>query len=283
MVSDADTAAGDVVFETHGVVFAYPGAARHAVNGVDLRVTAGEFLALLGPNGSGKSTLLRLLLGALRPARGTVRFHGRAVADWPRAGIARRVGVVTQLEELAFPLTVRELVAMGRYPHLGAWRREDAADRAAIARALQLCEVHDLADRPVLELSGGERQRARLARALAQEPRVLVLDEPTAALDIAHEMALFELLARLAADGVTVVVVTHNINLAARYAARLVLLHAGRVAAAGAPAAVLTRASIEAVYHWPVAIRHEDHAPQVVPQRPAAGDVVALHRPLHEP
>jgi iron complex transport system ATP-binding protein len=255
----------DVVFETRDVAFRYPHGDRHAVDGVDLRVVDGEFVALLGPNGSGKSTLLRLLLGALPAGRGTVRFRDRPVHDWPRQELARAIGVVTQAEELAFPITVRELVAMGRYPHLGPWRRESAADRAAIDDAMVRCAVEDLAGRPVQELSGGERQRARLARALAQQPRALVLDEPTAALDIAHEMTLFEMLAELARCDVSIIVVTHNLNLAARYARRLVLLDGGRSVADGPPAAVMDRAVLEAVYHWPVRIRSEDGAPQVVP------------------
>jgi iron complex transport system ATP-binding protein len=257
----------DVVFDTRGVVFRYPHAVHDAVSDIDMRVHAGDFVALLGPNGSGKSTLLRLLLGALTPSRGTVGFRGRPLAAWPRAALAREIGVVTQAEELAFPLSVRELVSMGRYPHLGAWRREGEADRAAIEHALAWCEVAELADRAVQELSGGERQRARLARALAQQPRTYVLDEPTAALDIAHEMALFELMSRLAADGATVILVTHNINIAARYAPRLVLLDRGAIAAEGAPHSVLQQDIVERVYGWRVAIRSEDGAPQVVPMR----------------
>jgi iron complex transport system ATP-binding protein len=257
----------DVVLEARGLTFRYPGAPRPAVEGIDLAVRAGEFIALLGPNGSGKSTLLRLLLGALQPAAGTVRFRDRPVGDWDRAAIARHIGVVTQAEEMAFPLTVRQLVGMGRYPHLGPWRAERAEDRRAVERALAACEVTELAGRSVLELSGGERQRARLARALAQEPDTFVLDEPTAALDIAHEMSLFEILARLARRGATVVVVTHNINIAARYADRLALLDHGRITAAGAPHDVLTQERVQLVYDWPVAIRHEDDAPQVVPLR----------------
>jgi iron complex transport system ATP-binding protein len=255
------------VFAVHDVRFRYAGSTRAAVAGISMAVQRGDFVALLGPNGSGKSTLLRVLLGALVPQSGSVRFEGRAIGDWPREAIARRVGVVAQSEEFAFPLTVREVVAMGRYPHLGAWRREGAADRAAIDRALVRCEVADLADRSMLALSGGERQRARLARALAQEAPTLVLDEPTAALDIAHEMALFEMMARAAASGTTVVLVTHNINIAARYAHRLVLLADGTVAAEGPPQEVLTRATVQHVYHWPVLIRYEDAAPQVVPLR----------------
>jgi iron complex transport system ATP-binding protein len=255
------------VFTASAVSYRYPGAPTAAVRGVDLRVGEAEFVALLGPNGSGKSTLLRLLLGALAAEEGSILFGGRPLGEWPRQELARRIGVVTQAEELAFPLTVLELVSMGRYPHLGPWRREGERDRRAIERALAWCEVADLAGRSVLELSGGERQRARLARALAQEARTLVLDEPTASLDMAHEMTLFEMLAQLARDGVTVLAVTHNINIAARYAHRLVLLDHGRVVADGPAAAVLTRETIEAVYGWPVAIRREDAAPQVVPQR----------------
>ena len=149
---------------------------------------AGSFFTVIGPNGSGKTTLLRLLLGALRPAAGHVRFLSRNVAEWPRAELARRIGVVTQHEEFPFPITVREMVAMGRYPHLGSLSGEGPNDKAAIAAALDACDVTGLAERDVTTLSGGEFQRARIARALAQEPRALVLDEPTASLDIRHEM-----------------------------------------------------------------------------------------------
>jgi iron complex transport system ATP-binding protein len=270
------------VFDASGLRYRYPAAARDAVAGVDLRVDAGEFVALLGPNGSGKSTLLRLLLGALPQSAGSLRVEGRPIADWPRDELARRVGVVTQSEELPFPLTVRELVSMGRYPHLGAWRRESAHDRRAIQRAMDWCEVSGFAERPVLSLSGGERQRARLARALAQEAPTLVLDEPTAALDMAHEMALFEMMACLAIDGVTIVAITHNLNVAARYAHRLVLLSRGAAVADGPPASVLTRETIEQVYHWPVTIRSEDSAPQVVPLRRAFSPEQNVPQPGHE-
>ena len=256
-----------MIFVTRGVSFRYERSTRDVLCAVDMSVAEGEMIALLGPNGSGKSTLLRVLLGALRPHAGTALFLDRPVHEWQRDDIARQVGVVTQSEDVAFPLTVRELVAMGRYPHLGAWRNESATDRDAIMRALVECELTELQERAVNELSGGERQRARVARALAQEPRTLVLDEPTASLDIGHEMALFELLARLRTAGVTIVIATHNINLAARYADRLLLLHRGAVAAAGAPAQVLTRDDIERVYEWPVRITAEDAAPQVVPLR----------------
>jgi len=190
---------------------------------------------------------------------------------------------VPQGEEVVFPLTVRALVAMGRYPHLGPWQREGEADAEAIERALEACDVVPLHDRLVTQLSGGERQRARIARALAQEPETLVLDEPTAALDLAHEMSIFELLARLRArHAVTVLLVTHNINLAARYADRVLLLERGRVIAEGTPAEVVTRSRIEHSYHWPVDVfphpgpGEDAGAPQVTPlSRNPTPDAVA--------
>lgn len=253
------------------LVFRYPDAPRPAVDGVTLEIPAGGCTAVLGPNGSGKSTLLRLLLGTLAPAAGTVELGGRPLAGWTREALAREVGVVPQGEEAAFPMTVRELVGMGRYPHLGPWRREGAADREAVERALRRCDVAGVAGRAVGTLSGGERQRARLARALAQEPATLVLDEPTAALDVAHEMAIFELLRDLGRAGTTVLLVTHHLNLAARYADRLVLMQRGAVVAVGAPAEVLRRDTVERVYGWPVSIAPhpgpgpDAGAPQVIP------------------
>jgi iron complex transport system ATP-binding protein len=181
------------------------------------------------------------------------------------------VAVVQQQEEMALPVTARELVALGRYPYVGNWRREGADDRRAIRQAMERCDVADLADRTVQTLSGGERQRVRLARALAQEPELLALDEPTVALDVRHEMAIFELLRELAAGGVTILIVTHNLNLAARYADELVLLDRGRVAAAGVPGRVLTGELIERVYRWPVQVSPhpgpgpDAGAPQVTP------------------
>ena len=254
-----------------GLAFRYPGAERDAVDGISLEVGAGACTAVLGPNGSGKSTLLRLLLGVLTPGRGEAWFAGRALAEWSRAAVARKIGVVPQAEELAFPITVRELVAMGRYPHLGSWRSEGEGDRRAIETAMERCDVLPFADRLVSSVSGGERQRARIARALAQEPTVLALDEPTASLDISHEMAIFELVRELGKSGVTVLLSTHNLNLAARYADKLVLMNRGSVAAEGAPAEVVRRDLLESAYRWP--LRTTPHpgpgadtgAPQVTP------------------
>jgi iron complex transport system ATP-binding protein len=267
----------------HEAVYRYPDADTAAIDGISLEIHAGGCTAIIGPNGSGKSTLLRLLLGILRPTHGEVVFHEQPLERWSRAALARQVGVVPQGEEIVFPLTVRELVAMGRYPHLGAWRREGATDRAAIHDAMERCDLRALRNRPISTLSGGERQLARVARALAQEPGALALDEPTVALDIHHEMAIFELLRELAASGTTVLLVTHNLNLAARYADRVVLLSAGRVASEGTPAAVLQRALVEEVYNWPVDIRPlagpgpDAGTPQVVPMRRGAGNRTGGH------
>lgn len=259
-------------FTARAVSFRYRNATRDAVADLSFDVPRGSFYALLGPNGSGKSTVMRLMLGALLPQQGEVRFEQRPVADWPRRDLAQRIGVVSQSEEMPFPMTVRELVGLGRYPHLGSWHRESDADRVAVQRALERCGLVDLHARPVAALSGGELQRARIARALAQEPRTLVLDEPTASLDIAHEMSIFELLAGLVAhDETTVVVITHNINLAARYAHTLMLLHEGRIAAEGSAADVLARERLERVYGWPLHVHPhpgpgtDAGAPQVVP------------------
>jgi ABC-type cobalamin/Fe3+-siderophores transport system ATPase subunit len=250
-----------------GLRFAYPGAARPVLDDVSITVPAAACTALLGPNGSGKSTLLRLLLGTRSPGAGEISFGGRPLPEWERRELALAVGVVAQSEEIAFPLSVREMVAMGRYPHLGPFRAEREIDREACRRALEKCDVVHLQDRRVDTLSGGERQRARIARALAQEPQVLALDEPTLALDIRHEMEIFELIRDLSGSGVTVLLVTHNLNLAARYADRLVLLDEGRVAAAGAPADVLRRELLEQVYRWPLRVAH------VPGSRPDTGDI----------
>ena len=254
-----------------GVTFAYPESARPAVADLSLEIPAGACTAVLGPNGSGKSTLLRLLLGTLAPAAGRIELRDRPLGAWSRDELARQVGVVPQGEEAVFPMTVREMVGMGRYPHLGPWRRAGDADRRAVDDAMRRCDVHAMAARDIGTLSGGERQRARVARALAQQAPTLALDEPTAALDVSHEMAIFELLRDLGHAGKTVLLITHNLNLAARYADRLVLLDGGRLAAEGTPAQVLTRETVERVYGWPVEIvphpgpGPDAGAPQVVP------------------
>ena len=255
-----------LILSARAATYRYPGAGQDALRSVDVDVRAGELVALLGPNGSGKTTLVRLLLGTLRPAAGAIAVLGQPAHEWSRPEMARAVGVVVQREEPAFPITVRQTAALGRYPRHGPWEALGEADRAAVDRALQRCDVLHLADRWVSTLSGGEWQRVRLARALAQEPRALVLDEPTANLDLGHEMEAFELLADLVrGERLAGLIITHHVNLAARYADRLVVLHRGAVRAAGPPAAALTREVLEEVYAWPVELTNWRGVPQFVP------------------
>jgi len=257
-----------LVLDLDGLTYRYPGASVDALAGVTLAVRAGEFHAVLGPNGSGKTTLVRVSLGRVRPSAGRARVLGREAADWSRRELARLAAVVSQREEGSFPQRAREAVALGRYPHLSPWGGERANDRAAIEHALAACDATELASRWVGTLSGGEYQRVRLARALAQEPRLLVLDEPTTSLDLRHEMELFERARSLVDhEGLAVLLITHHVNLAARYADQLLVLGGGRTVAQGKPAAVLTRETVERVFGWPVAIETFDDAPQIVPQR----------------
>ncbi|HEY2804973.1 MAG TPA: ABC transporter ATP-binding protein [Gemmatimonadales bacterium] len=235
---------------------------------VSLAVSPGECVAIVGPNGAGKTTALRALLGIAPLNAGSALLMGRPVAEWERPALARTVAAVSQREEPAFPVTVLDVVKMGRYPHLGPWRAAGAADDLAVQRALARADIGSLSDRLVQTLSGGEWQRVRIARALAQEPRVLVLDEPTASLDVRHEMELFELVQGLTREGMAALVVSHHLNAAARFADRLVLMSAGRVAADGPAEQVLTAQRLSLVFGWPVSVqRMADGAVQLYPER----------------
>lgn len=255
--------------EATELVVRYAGLAAPVLDGVSLDVAPGTLYAVLGPNGSGKSTLMRALLGAVPLVRGSVTLDGRAFDAWSRAERARAVGAVPQREMFSFPLTTRELVAMGRYPHLAALAGEGEHDRARIDAALEACSLLELGDRDVATLSGGELQRARIARALAQEPSALVLDEPTASLDVRHEMGILELLRASADAGITVVLITHGLDAAAQFADRMLLLSAGRVAAEGRPGDVVREDVLGQVYGWPLSVRSDPvtGAPRVTPRR----------------
>lgn len=258
-----------MILEAREVVIRYRGAERPALDRASCGVRPAELVAVVGPNGSGKTTLVRALTGMVPLAGGEVLAEGRPVERWDRGAFARLVGVVPQREDIVFPLTVAETVLLGRYARLGPFAAPAAADREAVRSALERCDVTALAERSVDSLSGGEWQRVRLARALAQDPRVLVLDEPTASLDVRHEMELFELIRHLVEGGVGGMVITHHLNLAARYADRIVLLGEGAVIASGPPRDVLTRERLSGVFAWPVAVTTWcDGSPQVVPLRP---------------
>jgi iron complex transport system ATP-binding protein len=258
-----------MILQAEGVVVRYRGAALPAVDRVSCSVAAGELVAVAGPNGSGKTSLVRALTGLHPVAAGEVRLQGRRLAEWGRAELARVLAVVPQREEIAFPLRVDETVMLGRYARLGPLASPGAADRDAVAHALARCDATALAARSTDTLSGGEWQRVRVARALAQEPAALVLDEPTASLDVRHEMEILELTHQLVRQGLAGLVVSHQLNLAARFADRMVLLDRGRVAAEGSPREVLRRDTLSAVFGWPVAVTTWcDGSPQVVPLRP---------------
>ncbi|HJU89762.1 MAG TPA: ABC transporter ATP-binding protein [Gemmatimonadaceae bacterium] len=251
------------------LVVRYPRAKAPALAGVSIDADRGKVTAVVGPNGSGKTTLVRTLLRLQAPSAGRVLIDGEPLLVLDRVAVARRVAVVTQREEIVFPLPVRQYVALGRYPHEGPWRAESSADREAVERALSLADVLDFADRRSDELSGGEWQRVRIARALAQQGDALVLDEPTTFLDVAHEMAMFELLAALAARGMAVLIVSHQLNLVARFAQALVLLSRGSVAASGTPDHVMRAETLERVYQWPLVVTRDPAvgAPALLPLR----------------
>jgi iron complex transport system ATP-binding protein len=254
--------------EADSVRVLYPGAATPSLDMVSFAVSSGELVAVAGPNGSGKTTLMRALLGLVPIAAGQVTLDARPLATWSRRAVAETIGALPQREEPAFPLTISEAVLMGRWSRLGPVAAAGAADRAAIADALARCDLVGFEQRGIDTLSGGEWQRVRLARALVASPRLLLLDEPTAALDMGHEMALFEFLRGLVRDGLGVLVITHDLNLAARFADRMVLLHHGRAVASGAPTTVLRPDVLAGVFEWPVEVTlRPDGAPQVRPLR----------------
>jgi ABC-type cobalamin/Fe3+-siderophores transport system ATPase subunit len=230
-----------------GLQFAYERDVR-AVQGVDLELGEGELLVVLGPNGSGKSTLLRLLAGLLAPDAGEVRLDGGPLRALGPRERARRLAVVPQALAALPELRVEDFVLAGRYARIGRWLGAQRADRQAVRAALEAAEVAELRDRAMTELSGGQRQRVLVARALAQEAPRLLVDEPTAALDLHHQLRVFELLSRLAREGRAVLVVTHDANLASQFATRVLLLDGGVVRAAGPPAQVLRREVLEPVY-----------------------------------
>jgi len=257
-----------VIIDLRDIWYRYAGAPAEALRGVSIGIAGGELVALLGPNGSGKTTLVRIALGLYAPRSGEAAILGRAARSWSRRELARVVAVVAQREDNLFPQRVRETVRLGRYPHLGPWTREQEQDRQTVRRALERCDVSGLADRWLWTLSGGEYQRVRIARALAQDPRLLVLDEPTASLDLRHEMELFQLVRRLVDhEGLGVLLVTHDVNLASRFADRVVLLSDGAQVAAGPPGEVLRRETAERVFGWPVAISTFEDRPQLTPLR----------------
>jgi iron complex transport system ATP-binding protein len=239
---------------------------RTALRDVSLDFPAGSFVAVLGPNGAGKSTLVRALTRLVTPASGEIRCDGRPLREWGTAELARTVAVAPQDVWAPFEYTVLEMVLMGRSPHLSGMGLESENDVFLARLALKRLELAEVEHRPIQTLSGGERQRVLLARVLAQNAPVVILDEPTAHLDIAHQQRTLSLMAELNREGRTVIVVLHDLNLASLYCPRLVLLADGRVAGDGPPDGVLTEARLSEVYDARV----------LVSQHPQTGQPVVL-------
>lgn len=239
------------------VSFAY--GSVQVVRNVSLSVARGELFGILGPNGSGKSTLIKLISRVLIPGAGRIVLDGRELGRYRREEIARRIAVVPQETGIEMPFSVLEVVLMGRSPHLGGFIFESQHDLAVARRAMEQTGIQNLAARAFHELSGGEKQRVVLARALAQEPEILLLDEPTAFLDIKHQVGVYDLIKELnRTTGLTVVSILHDLNLAALYCDRLALLWEGSLACLGTPVEVLTYANIKEVYGTEVYIGLND-------------------------
>ncbi|MFW6146525.1 MAG: ABC transporter ATP-binding protein [Planctomycetota bacterium] len=236
------------ILQAEGIRFRYP-TGREALAGVDFEARRGELVCILGPNGSGKTTLLRCLLALLRPSAGTIRLEGRELRRYSAAALARVVAYVPQRVQPAASFTVREILMTGRAPHMGRLGVPGDLDRRVVGAAMAMTGVEAFADRDFDALSGGERQTVMVTRALAQQPSVMLLDEPTSSLDVRHQLEIYRLMAKLAGEWeMSVVCVSHDVNLAARFADRLIVLKDGRVAAAGAPGDVVARDILQEVY-----------------------------------
>jgi iron complex transport system ATP-binding protein len=225
------------------------------LHNISLDIHKSEFLGLVGPNGSGKTTLLRLLDRIYIPQSGRITLDGRNISEYPRTELAQRIAFVPQETGPQFPFTVLEIVLMGRAPHSRGKAFENSHDREIALNMLALTDVRHLAHQPITALSGGERQRVFIARALAQQPHILLLDEPNAHLDIAHQIEIFDIIKKLNRDsGLTVVSVSHDLNLAAIYSDRVAMMVCGSIVSVGTAAEVFTESSIQDIFHTPVLV-----------------------------
>jgi iron complex transport system ATP-binding protein len=235
-------------FEIQNLSFRFSSSSTFQFDDINLSIAKGELVGFLGPNGAGKSTLLRLITGLLKPQNGKIFVERRALETVGIRARAKKIAFVAQSTEFPFPLSVWEIVEMGRHPFLGRFETMSGMDKSICERSLKLCDAWEFKDRFYHELSGGEKQRVLIASALAQTPEALLLDEPTLSLDLEHQLRLFEIIQSLhRTEGLTVVVATHELNLANRYLDRLVLMKKGKIEADGKPKQVLTPARIQSV------------------------------------
>lgn len=246
-----------MLLDIMGVTCGY--GASLVLKNASVQIKSGDLAGIVGPNGSGKSTLLRTMSRVLKPIYGQVLLNEEDIYRLAPAQVAQHIAVLTQGAGLEFPYTVIDLVMMGRIPHIKRFAREGAKDRRAVARAMELTDTVQLADRQVNELSGGEKQRVMLARALAQEPSILLLDEPTSYLDLKYQLEIMDLLTRLRHDsGLTIISVLHDINLASRYCDYLLVVKEGVIHAVGTPAQVISAPMIKEVYGCEVGVEYPD-------------------------
>ena len=258
----------DAYLKVSGLHFAY--GQRQVLSGIDLEVRRGDITGLVGPNGAGKSTLLRLITGTLQPQRGAASVDGRMIADLTPLERARLIALVPQNPTVPPGFTCLETVLLARNPHLRFLQWEGPRDLEVSQQAMELTDTWEFAPRLLQRLSGGERQRVFIARALAQEPSILLLDEPTAHLDIAYQTAIMEMMERVRErTGVTMLVAMHDLTLAAHYCRRIAVLHQARIVAEGPPDEVLTSERVSAVYGTPVSVSSHpvDGTPVVLPVR----------------
>jgi len=254
------------VLEARGLVAGH--GRRTVLQGINLGFAPGGFTIIIGPNASGKSTLLRCLAGLLRPSAGEVRLGGEDVAHLARKAVARQLGLLPQNMEIPEAITVEELVGRGRYPHQRLLRQWSLADEAAVHGAMATTATLALASRQVQELSGGQRQRVAIAMALAQETPILLLDEPISFLDLSHQIEVLELCRQLEGEGRTLVAVLHDLNLACRYASRLIVMKDGQIVGDGPPADIMTESLIEHVFELRCLLISDPltGTPMIVPQ-----------------
>lgn len=268
-----------IVIEANNLKYRYN--SNWVLNGFSFAVEQGEIVGIIGPNGSGKTTILKLLSKVFRQESGNIRLMGQDIASMKHREIAKLVAVVPQGTSIAFPFTVREIVLMGRSPHLGLLQMERESDMKMADNAMALTDTLEFADRTIDELSGGERQRVIIARALAQEPEVMLLDEPTSYLDINHQIEIFDLIKRLNSERhITFVIVSHDLNMAAEYCDRLVLLKSGNVYKDGSPRDVITEADIREVYKANVVV--SDNAITGAPHITPVGELMSREYTKHD-
>ena len=237
------------------------------LNGICIELTASEMLGIVGPNGAGKSTLIRCIDRILKPQRGSILLDGQDIKEMHLMELARKIGYIPQSASQVFPATVFDTVLMGRRPHLG-WRSSEK-DTEMVLETLQLLNIEEFAMRDINELSGGQQQKVFIARALTQEPEILLLDEPTSNLDIRHQLEVMDIIKNIVRErGISAIMAIHDLNLASRYADRIVMMNSGKIFAAGNPTSVLTPENIKHVYGVEVKVNNHDERPYIVPIRP---------------